>query len=155
MKSGSRRLLVIVGSVIVVVVALLVTAMFATSNPRFCNTCHEMNSGYNAWRVSFHSKVDCEACYLNPRPVNFVISKVQALSEVYYHFTNTYQKPINKDSQLSKTMPSSVCTPCHKPPARVTTKTLIFVHPQHLEEGLTCAYCHNRISHGVFNGYRT
>ncbi len=153
----SRRV-IIIGAIIGGLAIVLVIALFATSAPGYCNTCHEMKSDYQAWKSSAHTTVGCETCHIGQGAGNFIVGKVSALKEVYYHFTNTYEKPINKDSRISKDMPASRCIPCHrthKPPGRVSTKTLISIHDPHLEEGLRCPFCHNRISHPGITGYRS
>ncbi|WP_286977117.1 NapC/NirT family cytochrome c, partial [Candidatus Aquicultor secundus] len=151
----NRRNVIIAAIVVVGLGLVLVVALFVTSAPGYCNTCHEMKSDYQAWKSSVHKTVDCETCHIGPGAGNFIVGKVSALKEVYYHFTNTYQKPINKGSRISQEMPSSRCIPCHRSPGRVSTSTLIFEHDPHIEAGLRCPFCHNRVSHPGVKGYNS
>jgi len=44
---------------------------FTENNPKFCVSCHLMQTAYNAWEKSVHSRVTCHEChYATPREQN-------------------------------------------------------------------------------------
>ncbi len=44
---------------------------FTENNPKFCVSCHLMQTAYNAWEKSAHSRVTCHEChYATPREQN-------------------------------------------------------------------------------------
>lgn len=139
-----------------VAIALLTGVSLAvTSQSGFCASCHEMREDYAAWKASAHKKVSCVSCHIEPGAANFLSHKVSALKEVSAHISGNYENPINKGSGLSKSLPSSICTSCHKSPGKVSNKRVIMDHDSHKETGLGCAFCHNRVAHSGLKNYQS
>lgn len=136
---------------LIVGVAGISVAFKATSKAEFCKKCHEMESDYNAWATSVHKDVECVDCHIGSGAVNFITHKISSSKEIYRHLTNSFEV-INAESELSKELPSENCIPCHKNPGSVKNAELIFEHKPHLENGLNCALCHNRIAHPGIEG---
>ncbi|MBI4733640.1 MAG: NapC/NirT family cytochrome c [Rubrobacteridae bacterium] len=136
---------------IVAFVVIMGVAFWGTSQSGFCANCHEIKPSETTWKMSSHSKVDCVACHIEPGPVNTVVKKVSAIQEVAVHFTSSFTTPLNKDSALSKTMPSEQCTVCHNAPISPKFGLLAFPHDKHSKTN--CAYCHNRVAHEGYTTY--
>ena len=51
---------------VVIVIFFSGGAIVITGQPGFCNSCHIMNSYYESWENSSHSKVNCLDCHLQP-----------------------------------------------------------------------------------------
>jgi nitrate/TMAO reductase-like tetraheme cytochrome c subunit len=139
--------------IIGIVVTLLGIAVPATSQPGFCQSCHEMKDDYRAWQASAHKDVNCASCHIEPGAGNFLRHKIAALKEVAAHITNDYDAPINISSMLSEELPPARCIQCHKSPGKKSNGRVIFDHNKHKKAGFNCAYCHNRIAHPGLNDY--
>jgi nitrate/TMAO reductase-like tetraheme cytochrome c subunit len=145
----SKSVWLFLGGIVLVLVFL--GSFYSSSDSNFCTRCHEMKNDHAAWIKSNHSKVDCVKCHIEPGTINLINRKVNALGEVASHFTSAYKTPINKDSKLSKTMSSGVCTSCHKVPSKTIYGVTKFSHKEHSKTN--CAYCHNRVAHSQIKGY--
>ncbi len=126
-----------------------------SSNPVFCGTaCHSQNPEYFSWQKSAHAKVTCYACHINPSYAHLIVDKLTAGPLGIVHtLTDSFEKPINETSEYSqKHVPAERCLRCHSPATRNFTGTLGLnitskMHIKHLDAGLECTTCHNRIAH--------
>jgi len=142
-------------AVIIGLVALLSVSLAATSQPGFCNSCHEMKNDYQAWKASAHKDVSCTSCHIEPGIVNFLHHKVVALNEVVAHIRGSFETPINKGSALSEKMSPLLCTSCHESPGKESNERLKFDHTLHSKTGFNCTYCHNRVGHPGMEEYES
>ncbi|MEW5705996.1 MAG: NapC/NirT family cytochrome c [Actinomycetota bacterium] len=150
MKLGVKIALIAV----VVIVVLAGIALSATSKPSFCQTCHEMKDDYVAWQSSAHKDVSCNSCHIEPGALNFLKHKIASLSQVTAHISNNFEKPINKNSEVSEGIKNEQCTSCHKKTKSISTAEIIFNHEIHIQKvGVNCAYCHNRVAHPGVEGH--
>lgn len=147
-----RSKTLVVLAVFVIIVIASGAAIWGTSQPSFCNSCHEMKSDVTSWANSKHAKVNCEECHIRPGIVNTVVRKTQAIGEVTAHFTKSYRTPINKDSALSRYIPSDNCLECHKTPTKKNYGSYVFEHGEHSKTN--CAFCHNRVVHASTGTYK-
>ncbi len=129
--------------------ALIWGTLKFTSRSSFCGSCHEIKPSVESWEKDSHQNVDCVKCHTSSGTVEFVKHKVEALREVYAHFTGNYEKPINKDGHVAKEMPNSVCVPnCHPPQIKEAVAGTIIDHPAHTEKAKkNCTYCHSGVGH--------
>ncbi|MDI6717115.1 MAG: NapC/NirT family cytochrome c, partial [Actinomycetota bacterium] len=142
-----------------VVLPALVAAGYAswyTSQPKFCEKCHEMQPAIDSWKkVSLHAEVSCGACHYVGW-FSFVKQKIALASDTYKHFTGRFDQPINADSSLSRAVDNDGCLKCHTPKRVITPRrTLIMDHNVHLKKGINCTTCHNRAGHPGLAEYKT
>ncbi len=125
-----------------------------TSQPSFCNICHEMRADVQAWKSSSHAEITCYGCHSEGNIAAFLLHKVESLKEVYFHLTGSFEKPINGDGEYAKHMSNEPCKRCHSLNRKVTpSKGMIIDHPKHEEKDITCVTCHNRVGHPEIKGY--
>lgn len=148
-NSSSLKIAIIVALIVIIFLAV---AFPATSSPRFCGLCHEMQSNYRSWQRSVHHDVNCITCHAKPGFINLVVDKFSSLGDVYSHFTtNSSELVINEDGLLSKDIPSKNCLLCHKSfKDKSDNGRIKYDHKTHEKAGFTCAYCHNRVAHPGF-----
>jgi nitrate/TMAO reductase-like tetraheme cytochrome c subunit len=150
MKLKIFRSLVVL--ILLILAAFIGTTVFhATSEPTFCKTCHVMQSDYDAWSVSSHSKIDCTLCHVGSSLPTQLYHKVYALQEVFAYISSMYIRPINSKGYVSEELPSDRCNYCHKVPGETVYVKEIFPHISH--KNINCAYCHNRIAHASLKNY--
>ena len=121
-----------------------------TSTPGFCNSCHEMNAAYNTWQSSVHAEVACVQCHVKPSLVAQMLHKVEAMKELYLHFT-VFNKPNPPKIVASEMEPiDDACLQCHTLNRKYSfSGDLRMPHALHIKKGLTCPTCHSRVVHGV------
>jgi hypothetical protein len=142
----------------VLVMAVLLTAFscgyWYVTQPSFCGSCHETKAEYVSWTQSIHAEVDCGECH-GSGFLGFEKVKMGAI-DITKHLLGSYKLPINKDSELSKYIPSSACLKCHAPGRVVSPRnTIVMKHKIHIDDGIGCAVCHNRVGHDNMGGYES
>jgi nitrate/TMAO reductase-like tetraheme cytochrome c subunit len=131
------------------------TSLIMTSRNEFCANCHEMKPYTEAFKRSVHSQMSCLGCHGGQGVAEFGLHKIKSVKEPYLHLTNSYDIPINGQSELSKEMKPDLCERCHDLTQRKVTapKNLKIDHAKHKEHGITCPVCHNRVAHPNVTGY--
>ena len=138
---------------LLVLAAVVIVSLGITSTRWFCSeACHKVqDDAIIAYQRSTHAEIRCMACHMpvGTNPLAFLLHKAENLGELPPTITNTYELPINPESELALTMPSKQCTQCHDPEKRVTTPSagVLMDHAPHAEKGVDCTICHNRIAH--------
>ncbi len=138
---------------VLVLAAVMISALGITSTRWFCaEGCHKVQDDtIIAYERSTHAEISCMACHMpvGATPVMFLLHKAEALGELYLTVTNNFELPLNAESELALTMPSTQCTQCHDPEKRVTTPSegILIDHAVHAEEEVDCTLCHNRTAH--------
>lgn len=132
--------------------AFVLVALGVTSTYWFCaNGCHKVQDDtITAYNASSHNKISCMACHMpvNSDPITFVLHKAKALGELYKTVTNTYELPLNPESEVAEEMEPSQCTQCHGDNRPITPSTGIIInHKIHAENDVSCTMCHNRVAH--------
>jgi nitrate/TMAO reductase-like tetraheme cytochrome c subunit len=143
------------GAASVIILLIFLAVMIpVTANPIICGSCHSMWGDILSWKNSSHAKATCTACHLGMSPASlFNQHVVGGARRVYLETINRYDTPINKDSRLGqKELPAETCLRCHSFSNRkVTPRPLLTMnrsaHVKHLEAGLSCTICHNRVVH--------
>lgn len=140
------KLFILISGLLILLGAGSATAVKLTMSPQFCSSCHEMTPEYRTWQVTSHSNVQCTKCHIEPGLVNLITHKVSAVKELYFHFTDSYDRPIAMGHQIE----NYVCEQCHSPQNRNFTVSgdLIIPHDRHSEKGIKCVSCHSGVAHG-------
>lgn len=115
--------------------------------------CHQ-NPEWQAWKRSSHAAVTCQSCHTDSWGKSIPSELfVEGPTFIYATLTGKTERPYNKESEYSqKHLPSSRCLRCHSPDKRNFTATKGLnvtskMHVKHLDAGLQCATCHNRVAH--------
>lgn len=160
-----KHIAVKVPIILVILYYVILGLLWVFSTPTFCQTCHEMQPYGKQWKESTHANVPCYTCHGHRDFIGKIVSKVEALSELYHHITGTYEFPIAPKKFTS----DHNCTYCH-PPTREFTLSgdLIDPHEKHHEvhvegplvvwlngestvtlefNGQHCVYCHLNVVH--------
>jgi hypothetical protein len=152
------RFIIWTGVTVVFVASAAVMVLGLVSTRWFCSAmCHKVQDDTMiSYNRSSHSKIHCFACHLpvNANPISFIVHKVATIPELYATVTNTFEFPLNAESELAmKTDPEKMsaerCLACHditKRPLR-TSPGMRMNHDVHLKKNYSCTYCHNRVGH--------
>ncbi|MHB1128424.1 MAG: cytochrome c3 family protein [Bacillota bacterium] len=139
---GKLKLFILLTGLALVVLAASAATFAATSTPKFCSSCHEMQPEYVTWQASPHQDVSCVSCHVKPGLKNAIEHKFASVSQVYYHFTNSFEKPI----KILEPIEDESCLSCHEPKDKVGD--IVIPHDKHLSIGATCTTCHSGVAHG-------
>jgi hypothetical protein len=138
---------------VLVIAGVMIPVLGVTSTRWFCaEGCHKVQDDtITAYQHSAHSEISCMACHMpvNANPVIFLIHKAEALGELAQTVTNSYELPLNAESEVALTMTEDKCTQCHSPATRKFTPSegIKIDHKVHAEKAVTCTLCHNRTAH--------
>ena len=147
------RYIIWTGVAVLVFAAFMVTVLGVTSTRWFCSEgCHKVQDDtITAYQHSTHAEISCMACHmpLNANPVIFLMHKAEALGELAQTVTNNYELPLNKEDEVALTMSSAQCNQCHAIQNRKVSPSVgvKINHQAHLDKGVTCTICHNRVAH--------
>lgn len=149
------RLALYLGAVAIMGLFIMATLIPLSSNPGFCGrSCHRLNPEFRTWQKSSHANVPCYACHSNPSIINVLQDKLIAGPlHVVGTVVGEQAEPINPRSAYSqKSVPSERCLRCHSEENRTFTSrkglnVTSKMHVKHLNNGLDCTTCHNRITH--------
>lgn len=151
---GWKRFFIAAGVSFVGITAFMILSLEITSQPRFCNSCHNMRPYYQSWKTSSHREVTCTDCHFPPGFESKIRGKFTALSMLVNYFTGVYKrgKPWAEISDLS-----CMRSGCHE--SRLLTgqvkfkENILFDHAPHLTgmrrgKKLRCTSCHSQIVQG-------
>ena len=151
---GWKRFGIAVAITLVIITVLMIFMVEATSQPRFCNTCHIMKPYYESWQHSSHKDVTCTDCHFPPGVKSKIKGKFTALSMLVDYFTGVYKKS-KPWAEISDE--SCMRSGCHQTRLLQSTETfkenIRFDHAPHLKEmrrgkKLRCTSCHSQIVQG-------
>ena len=133
--------------------ALVFVSFEASSQPRFCGSCHVMTPYYESWRHSTHADVACVECHIPPGINSTLRKKYEALSMVASYFTGKYGT--NPWAEVDDQ--SCLRSGCHSKRLLLGTELfhgVLFDHRPHLTElrrgkRLRCTSCHSQIVQGT------
>ena len=122
----------------------------ASSQPRFCGSCHVMAPYYASWQTSSHKEVACVECHIPPGLYSEIEKKKEAMSMVVSYFTGTYGT--NPWAEID----DAACLQCHQRrllAGKEVFAGILFDHGPHLtelrrEKKLRCTSCHSQIVQG-------
>jgi hypothetical protein len=155
---GSRRpgtLVRVIAGVAIGVLALAVASDLATSSPRLCGSCHEMEKRAGTWSASPHSGITCVTCHQTPRPWYALparlVDRTRLLArDVGKHLAGGYRDPVDGRVAGSPPMADAVCLQCHDPNRKATSGFRITIdHVAHAKRNGSCVSCHVRTAHPV------
>ena len=151
---ASRPRFIIWALVAVLLIAgVMIPVLGITSTRWFCSEgCHKVQDDtITAYQHSGHASISCMACHMpvSANPVIFLIHKAEALGELAQTVSNSYELPLNGESEVALEMSEAQCTQCHSPETRkFTPSTGIKIdHKVHSEKAVACTLCHNRTAH--------
>jgi len=139
--------------------------LYVFSTPTFCQFCHEMKPYYRQWENSNHKNVGCYDCHGHRSFFGKIAGKMESLSELYHHITNTYEKPLvprkfTSDhncqychpESVKRNLPGDLVDPHPKhAEVHVSGELVVFVNGKHREKlsfnGQHCVYCHLNVVH--------
>jgi cytochrome c nitrite reductase small subunit len=108
-----------------------------SATPEFCNSCHVMNSRYEAWfHNGAHRRIKCVDCHLpNDTAVNHFMAKMlDGGQEALLFHSGRVSEPIRLSAHGAKVLREN-CLRCH-------TETMARVN-----EERNCWFCHRSLSH--------
>lgn len=153
-RDPARRPRAIIWTVtaVMLLAVFVIVALGVTSTYWFCaEGCHKVQDDtIIAFDASSHNKISCMACHMpvNSDPITFLLHKATALGELYKTVTNTYELPLNPESEVAEEMKPTQCTQCHGDNRTITPGAGIIIdHAIHAEKDVTCTMCHNRVAH--------
>ena len=122
----------------------------ATSQPKFCGSCHVMEPYYESWLTSSHREVACVECHIPPGISSEVEKKIEGLSMMVSYVTGTYGT--NPWAEVD----DAACLECHQRrllSGKEVFGDILFDHGPHLnelrrEKKLRCTSCHSQIVQG-------
>ena len=133
------------------------------STPEFCGTqCHEMDSVYQAWKVSSHGanakglRAGCVDCHLPSRLefFSYLTAKAYSGSKTFFahHFGGDYDEEKLREDVLER-MQNSKCISCHvdllaKPDSDMAQEAHAeTLSPSDASEQMRCVECHEGVGH--------
>ncbi len=148
-----KGLLVFCGVAFLGLIVLTVVALKATASPKFCGSCHNMQTYIESWEQSSHREVSCLACHFEPGVLGELKGKWKAQTHIVQVITGKI--PSRPHTQISDA--SCLRQGCHSTAdlgvEPVTFKGVTFSHATHLGElrrgkKLKCVTCHSQIVQG-------
>ncbi len=159
------RLILLGGAITLGVILFTAIGLPLTSNSSFCGSiCHTTAREYYSWKRSAHANISCVACHGNRGQIAFFYEKlIEGPKFAYAEITGNFERPINTNSHVGKEkIPRANCERCHDLKKRRVTPSLRFkselvgtgeekYHAKHLNKGIPCTLCHNRVAHKDVN----
>lgn len=138
-ERGRRRRTTIWIAVGVFALVLLGVALYATGEPSFCGTCHEMKPAVAGFESAPHAKLkSCFPCHAEPGPIGYLKAHIgDGLRDVYWHFT---KRP---DVAHGAKVPRQRCLACHAD--KFKDQSFVDAHPG--SEQAYCPRCHRHQMH--------
>ncbi|MCD1124984.1 NapC/NirT family cytochrome c [Jinshanibacter sp. LJY008] len=140
--------------------------MHKTSDTAFCVSCHTMQQPLAEYQGSVHFqntkgiRAECSDCHVPHQPVDYLLTKVAALKDVYGEMTGKIDTPekynAHKLEMAQKVWKefeannSATCRSCHSFDAMdiiAQTPEARMQHPVAIKEGQTCISCHKGVAH--------
>lgn len=145
----TSKWLAVGGMVALAGVAILTGLLAWSSTPRFCASCHLMETRYISWRNSDHAMTtSCLSCHAEPGWRGEMKAHMAGARYLYAYVTGRISGPI-----LMAEVPNANCSKCHPgetlrehPEPGDVHKTY---HALHLERGVQCTACHGGLAHAT------
>ncbi len=145
-----RVILGIGGGISLVALAIFITGIPFVTNSQLCGRmCHATRAEYQSWAQSSHADVACHFCH-HDNPAEKIINPITRTIKAQL---DSFAKPINADGSYSlNKIPKERCLYCHGDGGRAWAGKQApglpdETHATHLDSGLQCATCHNRVAH--------
>jgi len=137
------------GIVVVILIGVFAAFIAYSSTPRFCGSCHIMETRYVSLRNSDHAdEASCIECHSEPGLIGEIEAHLVGSRYVYTYLTGELSAPI-----LLAEVPNENCFKCHeltrlskKPSPGEIHETY---HTIHIEKELHCIGCHGGLAHAT------
>lgn len=118
-------------------------AYFATSEPSFCASCHQIKPYVTSWNQSPHKDVKCLYCHEYRGFVGKIESKLRGSNYYYQHITGQYT------ITAQGTVFEQNCIACHLGDYwnYPKTKRLDMKHYEFIKGDKSCLQCHREAGH--------
>ncbi len=136
------------------VLGLIALADVATSSPRLCGSCHEMQESAATWSESAHINVACVGCHETPRawyerPAVYVERGRLLGRDIWRHIEGRLDEPADPRAiGRASPIPDEVCLECHTADRTASSGFRILIdHVEHSERTGSCVACHVYTAH--------
>ena len=114
---------------------------YTENNPKFCVSCHLMQTAFDKWQAGPHKTVNCHTChYATVFEKNMMLVRF-----IFFRPTEL------KSSHEKLLVPRDVCSACHWTPGGTGSKVKINRSPLHAKhvftEEIECTQCHGTELH--------
>lgn len=148
------KIILLLGALSVLGLFIFSVSLPLAMSTGFCgSTCHQ-NPEFQALKRSSHAAITCQACHTDSWAKSIPSELfVEGPTFIYATLAGKAEVPYNEESEYSqKHLPKERCLRCHSPNNRnfTVTKGLNVtsqMHVKHLDAGLQCTTCHNRVAH--------
>ncbi len=113
-----------------------------SSNPTFCDSCHEIQPAFDQWRISSHKDVGCVSCHADAGLSGYKKISLDGLANIATHISGGFDLPAQAEVK------NDSCLACHPRDTLLETlpqATLKIAHSAH--EDQNCTTCHVRLVH--------
>ena len=144
-----KKMILIMGIMLIGLYALFQICYYATSAPRFCGTCHEVEKYVTSWDASAHKAINCLECHQPSGELGKFHAKARGLNYVFQHFSGDYTIP------TEALIFEQNCIQCHlgdskQHPNTVRLKnTSVINHYENIKQSRSCLDCHRETGHSV------
>jgi hypothetical protein len=111
---------------------------YVEHEPKFCLSCHTMNSAYDLWEQSGHKDIDCHKCHTP--------NVVDNLKQLYVYTTERPDKVVRHAF-----VEREVCQKCHGEGATGSKLNQVMITPGHRlhagKQRIECVQCHSTSLH--------
>jgi len=133
----------------VAICAVLAAFIGYSSTPRFCASCHIMETRYVSWKNSDHADVtNCLSCHSEPGTLGEIKAHLAGSRYLYAYIKGEVSRPI-----LLAEVPNQNCFKCHEKEQLKEglgpTEIHATYHAIHLDKGLSCVACHGGLAHAT------
>ena len=135
--------------VIVVAAAVFLAAISYTSTPRFCSSCHIMETRHISWKNSDHAdSTNCLSCHSEPGTLGEIKAHLAGSRYLYAFVRGEVSGPI-----LMAEVPNMNCFKCHEAETLKEDPAPGEIHATyhaiHIEKELMCVECHGGLAHAT------
>lgn len=132
--------MVFVGLIIAIVGMAAVSGGYVyAESPKFCGSCHSMDTAFTTWQHSNHKQLACTDCHLpnNNLAVKLVAKAQTGITDVYHETLRDYPASIKVTAQ-GKAYVNGNCLRCHQSTVEATGMG---------DGGQDCTKCHRGLVH--------
>lgn len=138
-----KRYLVFGVSTLSAIYLIFMGFYYVTSEPSFCNSCHEMVPYVTSWSNSPHKQVKCMFCHEKRGVLGKLDSKARGLNDVYLQATGQYSVLFEAEVFQRN------CASCHLGDYGNYPNTIRLDerHKQYIKKYGSCIECHEAPGH--------
>ena len=144
-----KKIILLAGSMLIGLYILFQIGYYATSPPRFCGSCHELENYVSSWRASAHKDINCLECHQPSGELGKLHAKARGLNYVFQHFSGDYTVPTG--AQVFE----NNCIQCHLGDDERYLETVrmkntaLISHYDIIKQSRSCLECHRETGHEV------